>query len=117
MFLGLSWTGEGHARKRRDERRRYIDFAAVSASRAACAASRRFLNAAFRASTHETSALGALALGCASQIVTPPVGDALAATYVLVGNMPFRPSTSTRRPWPSAPDGTTHSLSSWSAMR
>ena len=85
MFLGLSWTGEGNARKRRDERRHYIDFAAVSASRAACASLRRFVKAAFRASTSERSALGALALAFASQIVTPPFGGALACDVRLGG--------------------------------
>ena len=97
MFLGLSWTGEGNARERRDERRHYIDFAAVSASRAACAASRRFLKEAFRASTYERSALGALALAFSSQIVKPPSETPWQATYVSVGNMPLRSSASTRR--------------------
>merc|ERR1719399_526692 len=77
------------------------------------------LKKAVCASTYERFALeaGALALAFASQTVTPPSETPWHSTYVLVEKRPFRSSTSTRRPWPSAPDGTTHSLSPWSAMR
>ena len=112
MFLGLSWSGEGNARKRRDERRREIDVSKTRRSLRAPLLEKGLLRVDVREARRRR-----LCVGIRLAERKAPFGDALAFDVRLGGEEALPVEHVHEALIIERPHGTTHSLSSLSAMR